>query len=50
MTDQSPFETDMVTLNRYVMEKGRRVKGATGELTLLNSTIRIRPANLFLMS
>ncbi|KAL7988781.1 hypothetical protein Chor_007700 [Crotalus horridus] len=40
MSDQSPFETDMITLNRYVMEKGRRVKGATGELTqLLNSTL-----------
>ncbi|KAF7250623.1 Fructose-1,6-bisphosphatase isozyme 2 [Varanus komodoensis] len=40
MSDRSPFETDMLTLNRYVMEKGRRVKGATGELTqLLNSIL-----------
>ncbi|XP_061482518.1 fructose-1,6-bisphosphatase isozyme 2 isoform X2 [Rhineura floridana] len=40
MSDRSPFETDMLTLNRYVMEKGRRVKGATGELTqLLNSML-----------
>ncbi|NXD43804.1 F16P2 bisphosphatase, partial [Copsychus sechellarum] len=40
MTDQSPFETDMLTLTRFVMEKGRRVKGATGELTqLLNSML-----------
>ncbi|NXD05586.1 F16P2 bisphosphatase, partial [Certhia familiaris] len=40
MTDRSPFETDMLTLTRFVMEKGRRVKGATGELTqLLNSML-----------
>nr|XP_060618067.1 fructose-1,6-bisphosphatase isozyme 2 [Anolis sagrei ordinatus] len=40
MSDRSPFETDMITLNRFVMEKGRRVKGATGELTqLLNSIL-----------
>ncbi|XP_066473066.1 fructose-1,6-bisphosphatase isozyme 2 [Tiliqua scincoides] len=40
MADRSPFETDMLTLNRFVMEKGRRVKGATGELTqLLNSML-----------
>ncbi|XP_042310620.1 fructose-1,6-bisphosphatase isozyme 2 [Sceloporus undulatus] len=40
MSDRSPFETDMLTLNRFVMEKGRRVKGATGELTqLLNSIL-----------
>nr|XP_005304353.1 fructose-1,6-bisphosphatase isozyme 2 isoform X2 [Chrysemys picta bellii] len=40
MSDRSPFETDMLTLTRYVMEKGRRVKGATGELTqLLNSML-----------
>ncbi|XP_017595956.1 fructose-1,6-bisphosphatase isozyme 2 isoform X2 [Corvus cornix cornix] len=40
MTDKSPFETDMLTLTRFVMEKGRRVKGATGELTqLLNSML-----------
>ncbi|XP_060091434.1 fructose-1,6-bisphosphatase isozyme 2 [Heteronotia binoei] len=40
MSDRTPFETDMLTLNRYVMEKGRRVKGATGELTqLLNSML-----------
>ncbi|XP_045695784.1 fructose-1,6-bisphosphatase isozyme 2 isoform X3 [Phyllostomus hastatus] len=39
MTDRSPFETDMVTLTRYVMEKGRQAKG-TGELTqLLNSML-----------
>ncbi|KAJ6669646.1 hypothetical protein lerEdw1_000195 [Lerista edwardsae] len=40
MGDRSPFETDMLTLNRFVMERGRRVKGATGELTqLLNSML-----------
>uniref|UniRef100_G1S453 Fructose-1,6-bisphosphatase isozyme 2 n=1 Tax=Nomascus leucogenys TaxID=61853 RepID=G1S453_NOMLE len=39
MTDRSPFETDMLTLTRYVMEKGRQAKG-TGELTqLLNSML-----------
>ena len=39
MTDRSPFETDVVTLTRYVMEKGRQAKG-TGELTqLLNSML-----------
>ena len=37
--DRSPFETDMLTLTRYVMEKGRQAKG-TGELTqLLNSML-----------
>ncbi|XP_068783459.1 fructose-1,6-bisphosphatase isozyme 2 isoform X2 [Struthio camelus] len=40
MSDRTPFETDMLTLTRFVMEKGRRVKGATGELTqLLNSML-----------
>ncbi|XP_032837697.1 fructose-1,6-bisphosphatase isozyme 2 isoform X2 [Tyto alba] len=40
MSDKTPFETDMLTLTRFVMEKGRRVKGATGELTqLLNSML-----------
>lgn len=40
MSDKSPFETDMLTLTRFVMEKGRRTKGATGELTqLLNSML-----------
>ncbi|XP_008710019.2 fructose-1,6-bisphosphatase isozyme 2 isoform X2 [Ursus maritimus] len=39
MSDRSPFETDMITLTRYVMEKGRQAKG-TGELTqLLNSML-----------
>ncbi|XP_057354490.1 fructose-1,6-bisphosphatase isozyme 2 isoform X2 [Manis pentadactyla] len=39
MTDRSPFETDMLTLTRYVMERGRQAKG-TGELTqLLNSML-----------
>ena len=39
MGDRSPFETDMLTLTRYVMEKGRQAKG-TGELTqLLNSML-----------
>uniref|UniRef100_A0A8C0Q6S8 Fructose-1,6-bisphosphatase isozyme 2 n=5 Tax=Canidae TaxID=9608 RepID=A0A8C0Q6S8_CANLF len=39
MSDRSPFETDMLTLTRYVMEKGRQAKG-TGELTqLLNSML-----------
>uniref|UniRef100_A0A5F9DAG8 Fructose-1,6-bisphosphatase isozyme 2 n=1 Tax=Oryctolagus cuniculus TaxID=9986 RepID=A0A5F9DAG8_RABIT len=39
MADRSPFETDMLTLTRYVMEKGRQAKG-TGELTqLLNSML-----------
>ncbi|KFP50844.1 Fructose-1,6-bisphosphatase isozyme 2, partial [Cathartes aura] len=40
ISDKTPFETDMLTLTRFVMEKGRRVKGATGELTqLLNSML-----------
>ncbi|XP_029776119.1 fructose-1,6-bisphosphatase isozyme 2 isoform X2 [Suricata suricatta] len=39
MSDRSPFETDMLTLTRFVMEKGRKAKG-TGELTqLLNSML-----------
>ncbi|XP_020827372.1 fructose-1,6-bisphosphatase isozyme 2 [Phascolarctos cinereus] len=39
MSDRSPFETDMNTLTRFVMEKGRQAKG-TGELTqLLNSML-----------
>ncbi|MBV98820.1 Fructose-1,6-bisphosphatase isozyme 2, partial [Eschrichtius robustus] len=39
MGDRSPFATDMLTLTRYVMEKGRQAKG-TGELTqLLNSML-----------
>ncbi|TFJ95049.1 elongation factor G [Platysternon megacephalum] len=37
MTDQSPFDTNVVTLTRFVMEEGRRAQG-TGELTqLLNA-------------
>ncbi|KAE8583670.1 hypothetical protein XENTR_v10020621 [Xenopus tropicalis] len=37
MSDQSPFNTDVITLTRFVMEEGRKAKG-TGELTqLLNS-------------
>ncbi|KAJ1207131.1 hypothetical protein NDU88_002523 [Pleurodeles waltl] len=37
MSDQAPFDTDVVTLTRFVMEEGRKAKG-TGELTqLLNS-------------
>ncbi|XP_036454843.1 fructose-1,6-bisphosphatase isozyme 2 isoform X1 [Colossoma macropomum] len=35
MTDQSAFDTDVWTLTRFVMETGRQVKGATGELTQL---------------
>ncbi|XP_064226201.1 fructose-1,6-bisphosphatase isozyme 2-like [Aotus nancymaae] len=39
MMDRSPFKTDMLTLTRYVMEKGRQAKGM-GELTqLLNSML-----------
>ncbi|XP_038624091.1 fructose-1,6-bisphosphatase isozyme 2 [Tachyglossus aculeatus] len=39
MGDRSPFQTDMITLTRFVMEKGREAKG-TGELTqLLNSML-----------
>ncbi|KAG9486846.1 hypothetical protein GDO78_006961 [Eleutherodactylus coqui] len=39
MSDRSPFETDMLTLTRFVMERGRQAKG-TGELTqLLNSML-----------
>ncbi|KAE8633239.1 hypothetical protein XENTR_v10001823 [Xenopus tropicalis] len=38
MADRSPFETDMVTLTRFVMEKGRQAKG-TGELTQLMNSI-----------
>ncbi|OCT97939.1 fructose-1,6-bisphosphatase 1 [Xenopus laevis] len=37
MTDQAPFNTDVITLTRFVMEEGRKAKG-TGEMTqLLNS-------------
>ncbi|KAJ1218680.1 hypothetical protein NDU88_006257 [Pleurodeles waltl] len=37
MSDQAPFDTDVITLTRFVMEEGRKAKG-TGELTqLLNS-------------
>uniref|UniRef100_F6RU12 Fructose-1,6-bisphosphatase isozyme 2 n=2 Tax=Ornithorhynchus anatinus TaxID=9258 RepID=F6RU12_ORNAN len=39
MGDRGPFQTDMITLTRFVMEKGREAKG-TGELTqLLNSML-----------
>ncbi|GAB1298297.1 Fructose-1,6-bisphosphatase 1 [Apodemus speciosus] len=37
MVDHAPFETDISTLTRFVMEEGRKARG-TGELTqLLNS-------------
>ncbi|XP_029296331.1 LOW QUALITY PROTEIN: fructose-1,6-bisphosphatase 1a [Cottoperca gobio] len=37
MTDQAVFDTNVVTMTRFVMEEGRKAKG-TGELTtLLNS-------------
>lgn len=37
MTDHAPFDTDINTLTRFVMEEGRKA-GGTGELTqLLNS-------------
>ncbi|XP_032122316.1 fructose-1,6-bisphosphatase 1 [Sapajus apella] len=37
MADQAPFDTDVSTLTRFVMEEGRKARG-TGELTqLLNS-------------
>ncbi|XP_069481811.1 fructose-1,6-bisphosphatase 1-like [Ambystoma mexicanum] len=37
MSDQAPFDTDVITLTRFVMQEGRKAKG-TGELTqLLNS-------------
>ncbi|XP_051007068.1 fructose-1,6-bisphosphatase 1 [Acomys russatus] len=37
MADQAPFDTDISTLTRFVMEEGRKAKG-TGEMTqLLNS-------------
>ncbi|MEE6511156.1 hypothetical protein FKM82_017615 [Ascaphus truei] len=37
MTDTAPFDTDVITLTRFVMEEGRKAKG-TGEMTqLLNS-------------
>ncbi|OXB80112.1 UNVERIFIED_CONTAM: hypothetical protein H355_006944 [Colinus virginianus] len=37
MTDRSAFDTNVITMTRFVMEEGRRVKG-TGEFTqLLNS-------------
>ncbi|XP_076005636.1 fructose-1,6-bisphosphatase 1-like [Genypterus blacodes] len=37
MTESGPFDTNVVTMTRFVMEEGRRAKG-TGELTnLLNS-------------
>ncbi|XP_028661380.1 fructose-1,6-bisphosphatase isozyme 2 [Erpetoichthys calabaricus] len=39
MSDQSPFDTDVITLTRFVMEQGRKAKG-TGELTqLINSML-----------
>ncbi|MBN3303617.1 F16P2 bisphosphatase, partial [Amia calva] len=39
MSDQSPFDVDVITLTRFVMEQGRKAKG-TGELTqLLNSML-----------
>uniref|UniRef100_A0A8B9SC63 Fructose-1,6-bisphosphatase 1 n=1 Tax=Apteryx owenii TaxID=8824 RepID=A0A8B9SC63_APTOW len=37
MTDRSAFDTDVITMTRFVMEEGRRARG-TGEFTqLLNS-------------
>eukprot|EP00064_Thunnus_orientalis_P017630 superscaffoldBa00003801_g17714 len=40
MSDQSAFDTDVWTLTRFVMETGRKAKGATGELTqLINATM-----------
>ncbi|XP_055453921.1 fructose-1,6-bisphosphatase 1 [Psammomys obesus] len=37
MTEKAPFDTDIVTLTRFVLEEGRKAKG-TGEMTqLLNS-------------
>lgn len=37
MADKAPFDTDVITLTRFVMEEGRKAKG-TGEMTqLLNS-------------
>ncbi|KPP68833.1 hypothetical protein Z043_112455, partial [Scleropages formosus] len=39
MTDQSPFDVDVWTLTRFVMETGRQAKGATGELTQLINSI-----------
>lgn len=37
MTEQAAFDTDIVTLTRFVLEEGRKAQG-TGELTqLLNS-------------
>ncbi|XP_020382823.1 fructose-1,6-bisphosphatase isozyme 2-like isoform X1 [Rhincodon typus] len=39
MSDQSPFDTDVQTMTRFVMEQGRKAKG-TGEFTqLLNSLL-----------
>ncbi|TRY89566.1 hypothetical protein DNTS_025284 [Danionella cerebrum] len=35
MSDQSVFDVDVWTLTRFIMETGRQVKGATGELTQL---------------
>lgn len=40
MSDQSVFDVDVWTLTRFIMETGRKVKGATGELTqLINSML-----------
>lgn len=37
MTEQAAFDTNIVTLTRFVLEEGRKAQG-TGELTqLLNS-------------
>ncbi|XP_051526002.1 fructose-1,6-bisphosphatase isozyme 2-like [Myxocyprinus asiaticus] len=39
MSDQSVFDVDVWTLTRFIMETGRKVKGATGELTQLINSI-----------
>ncbi|XP_065123315.2 fructose-1,6-bisphosphatase isozyme 2 [Paramisgurnus dabryanus] len=39
MSDQSVFDVDVWTLTRFVMETGRKVKGATGELTQVINSI-----------
>lgn len=39
MSDQMPFDIDVETMTRFVMEQGRKAKG-TGEFTqLLNSLL-----------
>ncbi|XP_043915463.1 fructose-1,6-bisphosphatase 1-like [Protopterus annectens] len=35
MADKAPFDTDVITLTRFVLEQGRKAKGSTGEFSQL---------------